>query len=83
MTGGRSRTIVAALQVSLDGLIEGPNRELDWIGSWEDSFELLPEIDTCVLGGGMYPGVAGPHRLALLETRPLAGGTVSLTYDVV
>jgi dihydrofolate reductase len=51
-----SRKIIAALQVSLDGLIEGANGELDWIGSWDDSFDLLPEIDTCVLGGGMYPG---------------------------
>ncbi|HET7855766.1 MAG TPA: dihydrofolate reductase family protein [Gaiellaceae bacterium] len=56
VTGAPSRKIIAALQVSLDGLIEGPNGELDWIGSWEDSFDLLPEIDTCVLGGRMYPG---------------------------
>lgn len=56
MTGETSRKLIVALQVSLDGLIEGPNGELDWIGSWEDSFELLPEIDTCVLGGAMYPG---------------------------
>ena len=50
------RKIIAALQVSLDGLIEGPDGEVDWIGSWEDSFELISEIDTCVLGAGMYPG---------------------------
>ena len=56
VAGETSRKLIAALQVSLDGLIEGPNGELDWIGSWEDSFELLPEIDTCVLGGAMYPG---------------------------
>jgi dihydrofolate reductase len=56
VAGTTSRRIIAALQVSLDGLIEGPNGELDWIGSWEDTFELLPTIDTCVLGGGMYPG---------------------------
>ena len=56
VSGETSRKLIAALQVSLDGLIEGPNGELDWIGSWEDSFELLPEIDTCVLGGAMYPG---------------------------
>jgi dihydrofolate reductase len=56
VTGETSRKLIVALQVSLDGLIEGPNGELDWIGSWEDSFELLPEIDTCVLGGAMYPG---------------------------
>jgi dihydrofolate reductase len=56
VAGMRPRRIIAALQVSLDGLIEGPNGELDWIGSWEDSFDLLPEIDTLVLGGGAYPG---------------------------
>jgi dihydrofolate reductase len=56
MAGETSRKIIAALQVSLDGLIEGPKGELDWIGSWEDSFDLLAEVDTFVLGAGMYPG---------------------------
>jgi dihydrofolate reductase len=50
------RRIIAALQVSLDGFIEGPNGELDWVDSWEDPFDLLSEIDTCILGAGMYPG---------------------------
>ena len=48
------RKIIAALVTSLDGLIEGPNGELDWVDSWEDPFDLLPQIDTCILGGGMY-----------------------------
>jgi dihydrofolate reductase len=26
------------------------------VQSWEDCFDLLSQIDTCVLGGGMYPG---------------------------
>jgi hypothetical protein len=50
------RKIIAALITSLDGLIEGPNAELDWVDSWEDPFDLLPHIDTCILGRGMYPG---------------------------
>jgi dihydrofolate reductase len=50
------RRIIAALQISLDGYIEGANGEIDWIRSWEDPFDILPEIDTCILGGGMYPG---------------------------
>jgi dihydrofolate reductase len=50
------RKIIAALQMSLDGFIEGPDGELDWIDSWEDPFDLLPQIDTCVLGRKMYPG---------------------------
>ncbi|MGH7516098.1 MAG: dihydrofolate reductase family protein [Gemmatimonadales bacterium] len=50
------RKIIAALHVSLDGFIEGPQGELDWVESWEDPFDLVPRIDTCILGGGMYPG---------------------------
>lgn len=47
------RRIIAALQVSVDGFIEGPNGELDWVETWEDPFDLLPQIDTCILGRGM------------------------------
>ena len=50
------RKIIAALQVSVDGFIEGPKGELDWVETWEDSFDLAPQIDTCILGRGMYPG---------------------------
>lgn len=50
------RQIIAALQVSVDGFIEGSNGELDWVDTWEDPFDLLPQIDTCILGRGMYPG---------------------------
>jgi dihydrofolate reductase len=49
------RKIIAALVVSVDGFIEGPNGELDWVETWEDPFDLLPQIDTCILGRGMYP----------------------------
>ena len=42
--------------MSVDGFIEGPNGELDWVETWEDPFDLLPQIDTCILGRGMYPG---------------------------
>ena len=50
------RKIVAAMQMSVDGFIEGPKGEVDWIDTWEDPFDLLSQIDTCILGGGMYPG---------------------------
>jgi dihydrofolate reductase len=50
------RKIIAALVVSVDGFIEGPNGELDWVDTWEDPFDLLPQIDTCILGRQMYPG---------------------------
>ena len=50
------RNIIAALQVSLDGFIEGPNEELDWVDSWEDPFDIVNNVDTFILGAGMYPG---------------------------
>ena len=50
------RKIIAALIVSVDGFIEGPAGELDWVDTWEDAFDLLPQIDTCILGRKMYPG---------------------------
>jgi dihydrofolate reductase len=50
------RKIIAAMQMSVDGFIEGPKGEVDWIDTWEDPFDLISHIDTCILGGGMYPG---------------------------
>ena len=54
------RKIIAALQVSLDGFIEGPNGELDWAmaedeETWSDVFEMLTHVDTFILGRVMYP----------------------------
>jgi dihydrofolate reductase len=51
-----SRTFIAALQVSLDGYLQGANGEVDWVDSWDDALGLVPGADTAVLGGGMYPG---------------------------
>ena len=56
MAANTSRTMIAALQVSLDGFIQGPNGEKDWVDSWADAIELIPDVDTFVLGGRMYPG---------------------------
>jgi dihydrofolate reductase len=55
------RKIIAALQVSVDGFIEGPNGEMDWAmeedeETWRDVFEMLTHVDTFILGRKMYPG---------------------------
>jgi dihydrofolate reductase len=50
------RKIIAALHVSLDGSIEGPNEELDWVSSWEDPFDIVGKVDALILSGRMYPG---------------------------
>lgn len=54
------RKIIASLQVSVDGFIEGPNGELDWAmaedeETWTEVNEMLNSVDTFILGRVMYP----------------------------
>ncbi len=55
MSQSTSRPLIAAMQVTLDGRILGPEGEVDWVDSWADGLALLPAIDAFVLGGGMFP----------------------------
>jgi dihydrofolate reductase len=55
MTTSTTRRLIAAMQVTLDGRILGPEGEVDWVDSWADGLELLPPVDAFVLGGGMFP----------------------------
>jgi dihydrofolate reductase len=50
------RKLIAGMQTSVDGKIEGPQGYADWVDNWGDNFDLMPHIDACLLGGGMYPG---------------------------
>jgi dihydrofolate reductase len=64
------RKIIADLQMSVDGFIEGPNGELDWAmaedeETWRDLFEMLTQVDTFILGRVMYPAYE-QYWLALL-----------------
>ena len=76
------RKIIAALQISLDGFIEGPNEELDWVDSWEDPFDIVGNVDTFILGARMYPGyeqywqavLDNPHGILPFSGRPATGG---------
>jgi dihydrofolate reductase len=52
----RRRTVVAAFQMSLDGYIQGPLDEVDWVESWNDALDLVPDADVAVIGGGTFPG---------------------------
>lgn len=57
-TNGK-RKMIAGLQVSLDGFTQGSDREgPEWVDSWADALELIPDVDTFVQGAGMYPGYA-------------------------
>ncbi len=55
------RKVILAIQITLDGFIEGPNGELDWAmkedeETWKDVFDLQKSADTLLLGRVMYPG---------------------------
>jgi dihydrofolate reductase len=77
------RKIIAALQVTVDGFIEGPNGEMDWAieedeETWKDIFEMLTHVDTFILGRKMYSGYE-QYWLAVL-TDP--GGILPLSGRV-
>jgi len=57
MTATGSRKMIAALQVSLDGFAQGSDRGgPEWVQSWADAIQLVPDVDAFVQGAGMYPG---------------------------
>ena len=58
MTTTSSRPFIAAMQVRLDGDIVGSEGESDWVDSWADGLDLLPNVDAFVLGSGMFPDYA-------------------------
>jgi dihydrofolate reductase len=50
------RKLIAGMKLSVDGKVEGPASTADWVEAWSDDYSLMPQVDACVLGGGMYPG---------------------------
>lgn len=77
-----SRKMIAALQISLDGFTQGSDQGgVDWVESWADAIQLVPDVDAFVQGAGMYPGygeywaaiLANPNAVPPFQTRlPLA-----------
>ena len=53
--GFRMRKLIAGMKISVDGKAEGPEMA-DWVRAWSEDYGLMPRIDACLLGGGMYPG---------------------------
>jgi dihydrofolate reductase len=50
------RKLIAAMKITVDGKFEGPEGYADWVEAWSDDYGLMPQIDACLLGAGMYPG---------------------------
>jgi dihydrofolate reductase len=67
----------------VDGFIEGPNKEVDWMmvddeEEWREINEMLNSVDILILGGGMYPEYER-YWLTLL-TNPAEGTTNEYAY---
>lgn len=73
------RKLIAGMQTSVDGKIAGPAGYADWVDGWGDNFELMPRIDACLLGAGMYPGHE-QYWTAVEQTEP--GKPLALTGTV-
>jgi dihydrofolate reductase len=50
------RKLIAGMKISVDGMMEGPDGTADWVDAWSDDYGVMPEVDACLLGGGLYPG---------------------------
>jgi dihydrofolate reductase len=50
------RKLITGMKLSLDGKIEGSEGYADWVEAWSEDYGLMPQVDACVVGGGMYPG---------------------------
>jgi dihydrofolate reductase len=50
------RKLIAGMKVSVDAKMEGQDGMADWVDAWSNDYDILPRIDACLLGGGMYPG---------------------------
>src|SRR5262245_19469338 len=56
MNTATPRTLISAMQVTLDDYVLGPEGDAASFESWADGLDLLPPVDAFVLGGGMFPG---------------------------
>ncbi|MGH8585388.1 MAG: dihydrofolate reductase family protein [Gammaproteobacteria bacterium] len=65
------RKLILKTAISLDGFLEGPGGAMDWFRTddavWQEEFKLYADVDTVLLGRGMYPGYAQHWRGVLAE----------------
>lgn len=50
------RKLIAGMKVSVDGKVEGPEGYADWVEAWSDDYDLMQQVDACLLGANQYPG---------------------------
>jgi dihydrofolate reductase len=74
--------MIAALQISLDGFTQGPDQGgADWVDSWADAIQLVPEVDAFVQGAGMYPGYGEYWRAIDADPRSVPPYGTRVPYE--
>ena len=60
------------MQITLDGFVEGPDGNMDWLldgnDVWDEMFKDLESVDTYLVGRKMYPGYSGFWQSMLNDT---------------
>jgi dihydrofolate reductase len=70
------RKLISGIKISIDGKMESSEGYADWVEAWSEDYGLAKQIDTCVLGGAMYPGYEGywsAIAAAPKELHPMTG----------
>lgn len=77
------RKLIAGMKTSLDEKIEGPEGMADWVEAWSDHYDVMPQIDACLLGAGMYPGYERYWTAVQNEPdKPLWAGRVPTSDEI-
>jgi dihydrofolate reductase len=79
------RKLIASMMVSLDGFIEGPNKELDWFVDDEELFryfhELLDSVDMFLYGRVSYQTMVSYWPFATGEFADRMNSTPKLVFS--
>jgi dihydrofolate reductase len=77
------RKLIAGMKISVDAKSEGPGGMADWVEAWSNDYDVMPQIDACLLGAGMYPGYEGYWTAVQNEPdKPLWAGKVPTREEV-
>jgi dihydrofolate reductase len=77
-----TRKMIAGLQISLDGFTQGSDiDESEWVDSWADALDLIPDVDTFAQGAGMYPDYAIFWSAIEADPNAVAPGLTRRPYE--
>jgi dihydrofolate reductase len=66
------RKLILSMHMSLDGFVEGPNKDMSWMQTddkedWDNLFPIIKNVDLFLVGRGMWKGYRDYWTKALTE----------------